>query len=126
MGRKAEDTPMSALDKMISRALGENVPLGSILDPIKESCPNLWACLSSTAAGADHLMSPARLSLSLTPGGVIVGLSSQALAFSLDTSCVLMIEAFEAMEKALTGPAPAFRVWDNKEVRLRKRKKDSP
>lgn len=123
MAKRSEEE-LSPLDRMVARALGEDVPLGTILDPVRTSCPTLWQCLSSTKAGADHLMAPARLSLSLTPGGVICGLSSQALAFSIDTSCVLLTEAFEAMEKALCGPAPAFRVWDGKDFRLRKKRKE--
>lgn len=125
MAKEKPERVLTALDKMVARALGETVPLGTPLDPVRESCPNVWACLSTTAAGEDHLMTPSRLSLSLTPGGVIVALSSQALAFSLSTSCVLLVEAFQAMETCLTGPAPPFQLWDGKETKLRKKRQVS-
>jgi len=124
MAKEKDEKPLSPLDRMIARALGDEIPLGTPLDPVRTKCPNLWACMSVTKAGGEHLMSPARLSFSLTPGGVLVGLSSQALAFSIDTPCVLLIEGFEAMEAALTGPAPAFRTWDNKDFKLRKKRKE--
>lgn len=114
---------MNALDRLVQQALGDNHTFGLATDPAAMSWPLLWRWLTSTDAGPEHLMDPAKLSIRAMPTGFVVGLSSEGLAVSLDATCEHLADTFQALEDALKSPHPAFRSWQGKKPALRKRPK---
>jgi len=121
MGKPREQ---SSFERMTQVATGKGVRLGSGDDPSIQAHPELWKWLATTEAGPDHLKDPARLSLKLVPGGVLVSLSDDAYGVSLDASCDTLLGALDAIEQALRSPQPAFRTWNRTEVKIRKKRKE--
>lgn len=122
----AKDKPhLSALDKLVMSAIGDNKALGKEDDPARESCPTLWQWLTQTAAGKDYVMQPAKLQIAMTVDGVTVTITHPDIMRATETTCNHLSECFAAIEAALTSPQCVFRKWGRKEPTLRKRKKDS-
>jgi len=120
----ARNEPLTAFDRMTQVAVGKGQKLGNADDAAAKAYPELWRWLSTVEAGPDHLKDPARLSLRLAPGGVLVTLTDDAYGLSLDASCDTLERALAAIEQALQAPTPAFRTWSRAEVKVRKKKKE--
>jgi hypothetical protein len=113
---------LSALDRAIQTALGDDRPLGTPDDPARRKLPNLWAWLSQTRAGGDYVKQPAILTVRLGPQGVLATLTDRDLAVSLDVSSETLAGVFLAVETALQAVAPPLRSWGRKEPQLRRRR----
>ena len=118
----------SPLDRLLQRAAGNGVLLGSADDPARKTAPNVWEWLSRVDCG-EYLKEPARLTIQLVPGGVQASLSDSSLKVTVDASCASLAEVLAALEEALTRANPTIRSWGRGEtVTLKKKpkKKDSP
>jgi len=111
----------SALDKAVQSAMGEGRVVGSDSDPAKEKYPTLWDWLSRIYIGVGHVRTPARITISLGPSGVLIDVSDRDLGVSCGAACEHLDGALEALEAVLSGPLPPIRSWGKKEPKLRKR-----
>jgi len=118
-----EKPPLTALDRLIRLAAGNQVLLGRGDDPAKETHPNVWEWLSRTDAGEDHLKEPARLSLALVPGGVQVALTDSTFGVTVDAVSDTLAGVFDALERNLSSSTPTIRTWRKGEIQLKKKPK---
>jgi hypothetical protein len=116
------DKPLSAFERAVLGAVGDNRPLGCPDDPAASTLPLLWQFLSTTQVGKDRVKQPATLTLRLGPGGVLVTLNDRDLALSIDCSCQHLEAAFMALESALASGNPIIRTHGKREPQLRKRR----
>jgi len=112
---------ISALDRAVQSAMGEGRVVGADSDPAKEKYPTLWEWLSRIYIGVGHVRTPARISITLGPSGVLVDVSDRDLGVSCGASCEFLDDALAALEASLAGPLPPIRSWGKKEPKLRKR-----
>lgn len=116
---------MSPLQRAVFQAMGEDRTFGSEDDPAREKYPNLWEFLSTVYVGRDKLKQPARLTISLGPGGVLVQLVDPDLRQSLGMACAHLDEVLAQLEAAVSDPKAAWRPWGKGEPQLRKRRSTS-
>jgi len=114
---------LTALDRLIAAAVGDNTILGSPSDPASAEFPNVWEWLSRTEAGKDFLKDPARLSLALVPGGVQVALTDSTFGVTVDAVSDTLSGVFAALERNLTAQTPTIRTWRKGEISLKKKPK---
>lgn len=118
----AKDRKLSSLDRAVAQALGEGKVIGRADDPAREKFPELWEWLSRVYIGKDRLKSPATLSISLGPEGVLIRLNDRDLATGCAAGAPFLEEAFAALESAMTGPHSNWTFWGKKEPQLKKRR----
>jgi len=116
-----KDRRPSALDRAVLSAMGQGRVVGADTDPAREKYPTLWEWLSRIYVGVGHVRTPARISITLGPSGVLVDVSDRDLGVSCGASCEHLDDALSALEAALSGPLPPIRSWGKKEPKLRKR-----
>ena len=121
-GEPYSKKPLSALERVLQQALGSGRELGAQDDPGKAKWPELWKWLTTIYVGPNHIKQPARLNISMGPEGVLVQLSDRDLACGIGISCPHLVDVFEALERALTGPNPPIQSWGKSEPKVRKRK----
>lgn len=116
---------LSMLDKQILAIMTDGREVGNPDDPAKEKWPNLWSWMTRTDAGKDHVMQPASLSIRAVGGGIHVSVSSRDLATSVGVTVLYLVDALDALEKALGDPSTPTTSWGRKEPQLRKRRPKS-
>jgi len=119
---KSDNGHVSFLDRLIQQTVADNRTLGRLDDPAREELPNLWAWLTTTEAGRDHVKDPATLVIRIGPEGCLVSLSDRSLGYALDVSCPHLSDCLESVEQALAGPNPSIRTVGKGEPKVRKRK----
>lgn len=107
---KKEDR-ISALDRAIQQAMGDNRVFGLADDPAREKWPNVWDWLTKVETEDGHVMQPASLTLVLGPEGVIVNLTHRDLTMGATISVPHLGDALDAMEGALASAHPPLRFW---------------
>jgi len=121
----AKDKPpekLSALDRMILQAMGENRTFGLDDDPAKESMPELWTCMSTIYIGRDKIKQPASLAIALVPGGVSLRLTDRDMKQSLGVIVPHLDGSLLSLERVLAGENPPWVAWGKGEPELRTRK----
>jgi hypothetical protein len=113
---------LSALDRIIGQAIGEDRTLGLPDDPAKVAYPTLWDWLSRIYVGRDHVKNPATLTIALGPEGVLATLTDRDLGVSFGVGCGHLDKVLATLEAALSGPHPPMRSWGRREPKVRKRK----
>lgn len=113
---------LSALDRLVQNAIGDDVAMGSQDDPARKDLPELWKWLATVSVGKDLMKQPATLSIRLGPDCVLVSLVDRDLGVSVEASSSSLQGAFAAMEAALTGSNPPVKSWGKRQPHLRKRK----
>jgi len=111
----------SALDKAVMSAMGQGRTVGADDDPARQKYPALWDWLSRIYIGIGHVRTPARVSITLGPSGVLVDVSDRDLGVSCGAACQHLDDALAALEAVLSLPDAPVRSWGKKEPRLRKR-----
>lgn len=117
-----EKERLSAFERIVQAAMGDNRTLGLDTDPTKEECPELWRFLTTIYVGRDKLMTPGKITLQLGPEGCLVQLVVRDIAHSIGVGCPHIDGWARALESALAGPNPPWQPWGRKEPNLRKRK----
>ena len=118
----AKDKKLSALDRLVAQAMGEDRTFGLEDDPAKETLPELWECMSRIYIGRDNIKTPAVLSIQLVPGGVSLRITDRDMKSSLGVIVPHLDGAIPALENILAGPNPPWVQWGKGEPELRKRK----
>lgn len=117
--------PLTAFERAVQNALGEERSFGSEADPARMTFPALWQWLTSAYVGPEHLKTPPTISITLGPEGVLVRLVDRDLAATVQANCPFLADSFLALESALTSSNPPVVSWGRKEPNLRKRKSRS-
>lgn len=117
----AKERILTALDKMVLRAIGREDSLGPEADVAAESFPLLVAWLTRVDAGRDHVKDPARLTIRAVPGGYCVSLADATFGIGLDAGSSTLQGVFAALEAALGSETPALKTF-GKMRGVRKRK----
>jgi hypothetical protein len=117
-----QERPVSALDRAIQQAMGEGREVGCLDDPAKEKWPELWQWMTKMYTGRDYIIQPASLSIRAVSGGIAVSVSSRDLASSIATTTPHLVDALDAIERALSNPATPIAMWGRKEPQMRKRR----
>lgn len=120
MGKPADH--VSAFDRAVQSAIGDDRPLGNPADPARERYPELWRWLSTVYVGKDRLKQPATLTIRLGPGGVLASLTDRDLCITVEVSVPELADTLAQVEAQLTAGNPVIRSWGNKEPQLRKRR----
>lgn len=120
-----EKARISALDRAIQQAMGDNRVFGLPDDPAREKYPEIWSWLTKVETEDGHLMQPASISIVLGPEGCIVSLTHRDLTMSASVSTPHLQDALDAMETALASPHPPLRFWGKNLPTLRKKKPKS-
>lgn len=118
---KDKEPKLSALDRAIQSAIGEGRVLGREDDPARTKYPALWEWLSRVYIGIDRVRTPATVTITLGPEGVLVQVTDRDLSVSCGASCPHLDDALTALESSLTSAVPPVRSWGRKEPKLRKR-----
>lgn len=114
---------LSAFDRVLETALGDNRKVGLPDDPAADLYPEVWRWLTQTEGGVDHILQPAVITIQLGPEGALVSLTHRDLKTSCSIACPHLGMAIEVLEQALSSPNPPLRTWGkDPQVRLRKRK----
>jgi len=116
---------LSALDKAILTAVGQEKKLGLDNDPAKTAYPCLWDWLTRTGEGTEFIMQPASISIQLGPEGVFATITHRDLQVTCSVACERLDDALTALESALSDPHPPIKHWGKQEPLLRKRRKQS-
>jgi len=111
----------SALDRAVQSAMGEGRKVGSDDDPARLLYPTLWDWMSRIYIGMTNVRTPARITITLGPSGVLIDVSDRDLGVSCGACCENMQDAFAALEAALNASPSPIRSWGKKEPKLRKR-----
>ena len=118
----AKADKLSALDRVIQQAMGDDRSFGLSDDPAKDQYPELWTCLSTIYVGRDRIKTPATLGLQAVPGGIACKLTDRDLRMGLSVIVPHLATALEALEAVLSGSHPPWMAWGKGEPELRKRK----
>jgi len=118
----AKDKRVSALDRAILQAMGDDRTFGLPDDPAKETMPELWTCLSTVYVGRDKIKIPASLGLVLVPGGVQLRLTDRDLKMGLSVIVPHLDGSLQALETVLSQENPPWVQWGKGEPELRTRK----
>jgi len=118
-----KEKPLNSIQRAVQQALGDGRIFGHPEDPARDKWPELWAWLSSTDAGRDHVKQPATIKISLAVDGVHASLTDRDLACSIPVAVDWIEGVFDALEQALNRPNPPMQTWGRKEPNLRKRRK---
>lgn len=118
----AKDKNLSALDRLIEQAMGDNRSFGLEDDPAKDLYPQLWRCMSTVYVGRDNIKQPATLGVSLVPGGVAMRLTDRDIKHSLEVIVPHLEASLAALETVLCSANPPWKAWGKGEPELRKRK----
>lgn len=122
MSSKNSKPALSALDRLILSAIGDERAIGREDDPAKMNFSELWRWLSTQEAGRDHVKKPARLTIALGPEGVLISLVDSDLCCSVEMTCPHLEQVFSVMDSALKSDNPPIKSWGKKLPNLRKRK----
>jgi hypothetical protein len=118
----AKPRKLSALERVLSQAIGDGQKFGRDEDPARVNWPNLWAWLTTIYVGRDSLKSPAVLTIRMGPEGAIASLTDRDLAVALDASSATLEGIFAEVERLLASETPPIRVWGKREPTVRRRK----
>lgn len=118
----AKEPKVSALDRAIQLAMGDDRTFGLADDPAKETMPGLWEFLTTIYVGRDKMKQPALLQLQAVPGGISCKLTDRDLRQSLGVIVPYFASALESLERIVSGPNPPWVQWGKGEPELRKRK----
>jgi len=113
---------MTAFDRLIQETIANDRHVGHPEDPARERWPTLWDYLTRTDCGKDHVMKPGRLSVSLCPAGVSVGLILGDLGYTLSVVVPHLSDVLDSLESVLSGPNPPWQQMSRGEPKVRKRK----
>jgi len=116
------DRKLSALDRLVLQAMGDDRTFGLADDPAKETLPELWACLSTIYIGRDSIKQPAVLSCQLVPGGVQMRITDRDLKMGLGVIVPHLDQCLPSLEAVLASDNPPWVSWGKGEPELRKRK----
>ncbi len=119
------DRKLTAMERAVLHAMGENKVLGNAEDPAKQRYPNLWEWMSVVYVGRDRIKTPASLSIRLGPEGVLATLTDRDLAVSVDAVSPTLEGILAAIEKQLADNPASIKSWGKKEANMRKRKASS-
>jgi len=114
-----KEKALSAMDKVILTAMGEDRSVGKADDPAKEKWPQLWEWLSTIYVGRDRIKQPAVLTVQLGPDGVLARLTDRDLAVSVNVSCAHLGNVMDAIETVLNSPDIPVQSWGKREPKLR-------
>ena len=119
----AKDKPrVSALNKAIQQAMGDNRTFGLPDDPAREKWPEIWEWMTQVETADGHIMQPASISFVLGPEGVIVTLTHRDLKMGASISVPHLHMGMDALESALAGPNPPLRFWGKDLPYLKKKR----
>lgn len=118
----AKERKMSALDRLVAQAMGDERTFGLADDPAKDTLPELWECMSRIYVGRDNIKTPAVLSLQLVPGGVQLRITDRDMKMSLGVIVPHLDGAIPTLERILASDNPPWIAWGKGEPELRKRK----
>jgi len=118
----AKDKKLSALNRVIEQALGNNKVFGREDDPAKTALPNVWDWLTTTYVGGNMIKMPASITIQMVQEGVAIRITDRDLACAVEANCSHLSEALQALELVLSNPSVPIRTWGRKEPQLRKRK----
>jgi len=118
----AKDKKLSALDRLIAQAMGDDRHFGLENDPCKETMPELWNCMSTVYVGRDYIKTPATLTIQLVPGGTSCKINDRDMKSSLGVIVPFLDGCLPALESVLAGDNPPWVQWGKGEPDLRKRK----
>lgn len=116
---------LSALDRVIIRAVGEGRTLGLDDDPAKDEWSAVWEWLTKCEA-KDYVMQGATISVQLGPEGVLATITHRDLKASCSAACPHLADVFAALNAALTAPNPPIRSWGKDPQVQLKRKRQKP
>lgn len=116
-----KDRPLSALDRLVMGTIADDLPLGNADDVARETWPTVWDWLTRTTAGKNHVMQPARLTLSMVPGAVICQLAHKGLNYQVEALSDSLAGCFDALEKQLTSSTPGVRPFGRGAPKIKKR-----
>jgi len=116
------DKRLSALDRLIAQAMGDDRTFGLSDDPAKDTLPELWTCLSTVYVGRDNIKTPATLTIQLVPGGCSCKINDRDMKSSLGVIVPHLDGALVALETVLASDNPPWVQWGKGEPDLRKRK----
>jgi len=119
--KNGKEVRLSALDRSIQTAIGDGRTVGDDDDPGKTKYPALWEWLSRIYIGLDRVRTPATITISLGPSGVLVNVNDRDLCVNCGSTCLHLDDAFMSLERALTSSVPPIRSYGKKEPRLRKK-----
>lgn len=119
---KGNDRPLSAFERAVASAIGDERPLGCSNDPAQQSYPLLWQWLSTSYVGKDKIKTPAVLTVRLGPGGVLASLTDRDLAVTVEVCCAHLDNVLQETESQLGSSNPIIRSWGRKEPQLRRRR----
>ena len=119
--KNGKEVKLSALDRCIQTAIGDGRTVGDDDDPARTKYPNLWEWLSKIYIGLDRVRTPATITVSLGPAGVLVNINDRDLSVNCGATCLHLDDAFVALERALSATVAPIRSYGKKEPRLRKR-----
>lgn len=118
----AKDKKLSALDRLVAQAMGEDRTFGLTDDPAIQTMPELWECMSRIYIGRDNIKTPAVLSCQLVPGGVSLRITDRDMKMSLGVIVPHLDSALPTLERVLAADNPPWVAWGKGEPELRKRK----
>jgi len=122
---RKKDRKLSAMDRVILQAMGEDRHVGKEDDPAKQQWPQLWEWLSTIYVGRDKIKQPAVLTITLGPEGVLCRLTDRDLAVSVNVSTAHLADVFPAIEAVLNAPDIPVQSWGKREPKLRTRSQKS-
>lgn len=114
---------LSAFDRSVLQAVGDNRSFGRADDPAATEFPLLWKWLSTSQLKGNYVKTPATITIRLSVDGVQVVLADRDLAVSVEACCADLANVFQALEAALNADTPPLKTWGKREPNLRKRKR---
>jgi len=113
---------LSALDRVIIRAVGDGRTVGLEDDPARTDYPAVWEWLTKIEA-KDYVMQGATIAIQLGPEGVLVTITHRDLKASCSVACPYLSQVYEALQAALSSPNPPIRSWGkDPQVQLKRRR----
>jgi hypothetical protein len=111
------------LQQLIDRRVaGDNGALPDD-DESKDKLPTLWSFLTRRSVSDDLSKDPAAVTIRLGLGNWLVELTDPTLEVGLTAVVPTLYSALQALEKAISDPAAAFRPWKGSAGKFKKRNK---
>lgn len=123
MAREREH--LSAVDRMIAKAVGRDETLGNQDDPVTLIAPVTLTWLTRVDCGKGLVKEPAKLTLKAVSGGFLVTISDISLGKAIDVLVPVLGDLWVCLETALTQAVPNIRQFGRGDTKLRKRKGDN-
>jgi len=123
MGKQQEH--LSAVDRLIAKAIGRDDTLGNPDDEVNLIAPVTLAWLTRIDCGKGLVKEPAKLTLKAVSGGFLATISDMSLGKAIDVLVPQLGTLWVCLESALTQTVPNIRQFGRGDVKLKKRKVES-